>query len=78
MDAKELKLELSKKGYATSLMWHMEDVQETLDQYNASYETNHRLSAWECHAIMEDIVRDDRVRDLIFELLDEAVTKRIE
>jgi hypothetical protein len=78
MDAKELKAELSKKGYATSVMWHMEDVQETLDQYNASYETNHRLSAWECHAIMEDIVRDDRVRDLIFELLDEAVTKRIE
>ena len=78
MDAKELKSELSKKGYATKTLWHMDDVQETLNQYNDANETNHRLTAWECHAIMEDIVRDERVRDLIFELLDEAVTKRIE
>jgi hypothetical protein len=78
MDVKELKSELSKKGYATKTLWHMDDVQETLNQYNDANETNHRLTAWECHAIMEDIVRDDRVRDLIFELLDEAVTKRIE
>jgi len=78
MNAKELKAELNKKGYATSVMWHMDDVQETLNQYNDANETNHRLTAWECHAIMEDVVADERVKDLIFELLDEAVTKRIQ
>ena len=78
MDAKELKAELSKKGYATKVLWHMDDVAETLNRYNEINETNHRMSAWECHAIMEDVLMDIRVQEFIFELLDEAVAKRIE
>jgi hypothetical protein len=78
MDAKELKLELSKKGYATKALWHMDDVAETLNQYNDVNETNHRLTAWECSEIMDDVLMDIRVQELIFELLDEAVTKRIQ
>ncbi len=78
MDAKELKIELSKKGYATRALWHMEDVQLTLDQYNEGNETNHRLTAWECCEIMEEVLQDDRVQDLILELIEEHVAKRIE
>lgn len=78
MDAKELKIELSKKGYATKSLWSMEDVQVTLDQYNEGNETNHRLTAWECSEIMEEVLQDDRVQDLILELIEEQVAKRIE
>lgn len=78
MDAKQLKAELSKKGYATNYMWHMDDVSETLTQYNDSYETNHRLTAWECSAIMEEVLDDERVKSLIFDLIDEYLVKHIE
>ena len=30
MDAKELKLELSKKGYSTNVIWHMDDEDRTI------------------------------------------------
>ena len=78
MDAKELKIELSKKGYATRALWHMDDVQETLNQYNDGYDTNHSLTAWERSEIMEEVLLDSRVHELVFELLEEYVTKRIE
>jgi hypothetical protein len=78
MDAKELKIELSKKGYATRSLWHMEAVQVILDEYNECNETNHRLTAWECSEIMEEVLQDDRVNDLIIGILEEQVTKRIE
>jgi hypothetical protein len=78
MEAKELKIELSKKGYATRSLWHMEDVQVTLDQYNDGYDTNHSLTAWECSEIMEQVLMDDRVQDFIINILEEYVTKRIE
>jgi hypothetical protein len=78
MEIKDLKSELSKKGYATNCLWHMDDVSETLNQYNDAYETNHRLTAWECSAIMEEVLDDERVKVLIIDLIDEYVTKRIE
>jgi hypothetical protein len=78
MDAKELKIELSKKGYATRALWHMDDVQETLNQYNDGYDTNYSLTAWECSEIMEEVLLDSRVHELVFELIEEYVTKRIE
>jgi hypothetical protein len=78
MDAKELKLELSKKGYATNVIWHMDDVSETLAYMNDMYDTNHRLTAMECSDIMDEIVSSDKVTEFIFELIHEAITKRFE
>ena len=78
MDAKELKLELSKKGYATKVMWHMDNVSETLAYMNDMYDTNHRLTAMECSDIMDEIVSSDKVTEFIFELIYEAITKRFE
>jgi hypothetical protein len=78
MDAKELKIELSKKGYATRSLWHMEAVQVILDEYNECNETNYRLTAWECSEIMEEVLQDDKLQNLIIELIEEQVTKRIE
>lgn len=78
MDAKQLKAELSKKGYATRTLWSMEDASITLEQYNIANETNHRLTAWECSEIMEEVMEDDRVMNFICDILEEYVTKRIE
>ena len=78
MDAKELKLELSKKGYSTNVIWHMDDVSETLAHINHTHDTNHRLSAMECSDIMDEIVSSDKVTEFIFELIYEAITKRFE
>ena len=78
MDAKELKLELSKKGYSTNVIWHMDDVSETLAYINHTHDTNHRLSAMECSDIMDEIVSSDQVYEFISELIHEAITKRFE
>jgi len=78
MDAKQLKAELSKKGYATRALWSMDDVSGALEQYNESNETNHQLTAWECSEIMEEVLLDDRVQEFIFEILEEHLTNRIQ
>lgn len=78
MDAKQLKSELSKKGYATRALWSMEDVSVALEQYNEANETNHQLTAWECSEIMEEVLLDDRVQEFIFEILEEHLTNRIQ
>jgi hypothetical protein len=78
MNAKELKLELSKQGYATKSLWHMDDVSETLAHINHLYGTGHRLTAMECSDIMEEIISSDQVYEFISELIHEAITKRFE
>lgn len=78
MNAKELKLELSKKGYSTNVIWHMDDVSETLAHINLTHDTNHRLTAMECSDIMDEIVSSDQVYEFISELIHEAITKRFE
>jgi hypothetical protein len=78
MNAKELKLELSKQGYATKVMWHMDDVSTTLAYMNDMHDTNHRLSAMECSDIMDEIISSDQVYEFISELIHEAITKRFE
>ena len=78
MDAKELKLELSKKGYATKSLWHMDDVSETLAHINLTHDTNYQLTAMDCSDIMDDIISSDQVYEFISELIHEAITKRFE
>jgi hypothetical protein len=78
MNAKELKLELSKQGYATKVMWHMDDVSETLAHMNDMHDTGHKLTAMECSDIMDEIVSSDQVYEFISELIHEAITKRFE
>jgi hypothetical protein len=78
MDAKELKSELSKQGYATKSLWHMDDVSETLAHINHMHDTNHRLTAMECSDIMDEIISSDQVYEVISELIYEAITKRFE
>lgn len=52
---KELKEELGRRGYITTALWHIDDVQNAVAKINLDGSTDHVLDDFECMEILEKV-----------------------
>ncbi|HEY9560339.1 MAG TPA: hypothetical protein VIR29_06080 [Anseongella sp.] len=73
----ELKEELQKRGYCTTALWHVDDVQSAIEKVNLNYGTNFTMSDAECMEILEGMFGADADFSAEMDMLEYAVFEHL-